>query len=509
MSLATIQQRINDVIKPGYGSQHIDMAALLAEMAAAATGPSSSILLPEAYGAVSGVVSSAQRALNLTALNDAGSAAIADGKVLEIPAKTYEISGGSVNWMDKADLNVRGLRGGMIKQYTDNIPIIKLGHSGAGYIGGQRVGGLTLEYANSQAAQTGALALWLGGMKYCRIHDFEINKGYTGVESNTTSGAAFFSNIVENIVVRNWTGWAMHIENTSNTGSIFDNIYCINGGVGTQAACLGGVYIQTTSQIFIGQLNVEWAKCSVAPLQLLSAQAAFVAALNFEGLVSASYKGVVRLWTTLATIDSMMVNNCKFAVADGAGSQGLIVLGDNGEVDLRNLWVKETTRTGLTLSIVGSEDQVNGQVDTSAKIGNVKFGTNHNINQWEKLIVAAASGRKRHPLLSAGGMLVSGGPVYAQGDADLTWKADVYPHTIFVNVAITAGRTITLSNTTHATTTVIPPTGARVRIIRGPLATGAFNLLVKDNSAATLATLAAINTEAICEFNGTDYRLLK
>lgn len=478
-------------------------------------------VMPENHGAVSGTgVSSGVRSANRVAFNNAAAQAASEGRALIIPALNYEIAGGSIDWTDLSGLTVLGRRGDpasvCIKQFEDNIPIIKVGASGATYIGGQRVSGLNLEYNTQQVvSNTSAKAFWIGGSKYAEFNHIEINKAYEGFSQNTTSGALLFSCRFGSLVVRNWTGWALHLENAANgnTGSAIDNFYCINGGSGSEADCIGGIYIQTCSQVALRQVNVEFCKPTTAAMQLLSAQAADLVALNFEGVIAKNSNGLLRIWTTLANVSGMMVNNCTFRTTDtGTFSQGIIMLGDGGEVDVTGLWIKETTRSGLNLSVVSANDQSNGQAETSARVRSVKFGANNAINRFEELKVSSGSARKRFPLVAANDMLAAGGPVFVptnEAAYTFSWKADVYDPTIFCDAAIAADRTITLSNTCHPSDTIRPPTGARVRVVRGPNCTGSFNILIKDNSAVTLATLASAGTETECRFDGTDYKLLK
>ena len=199
-----------------------------------------------------------------TAFSDCTTAASAAAMPVTIPAGTYKLSS-TVNWK-LPGLNVQGAgpQNTILKQYTNNIPIIAVAGEH------QNIGGFTLQYNTTQTSgNTGAVAMTLGDntVGSCfisRFHEitFLVSNTAIGVASTTVGGSTNCT--YENLNINGYSYSAINCLAASGTGfagatgNVWSNVYIHNNITGSDNNCtFRPVNFQGFSDNVFNQLNVE------------------------------------------------------------------------------------------------------------------------------------------------------------------------------------------------------------------------------------------------------------
>jgi hypothetical protein len=222
----------------------------------------------------------------------------------------------------------------VIKQYTDNIPIVQLA--------GERVKftGLQLKYTNQQSSSnTNAIALATYKLYESEIIFNHIIGAYSGIgipqvdynagAGNTTGNYLYSTHIADNRVA-NSTGYPLYLKSyiQGSSGNLVENNYIVNSDTVHASA---GILVQGWNDGVINQMNVEhgWfgsaiiintcTNLSVNGLHVEAAHAtsnysAFVQVLN----ASAKITGVSFIGNSVLSADGVTNNYGLFQV-DGTG----------------------------------------------------------------------------------------------------------------------------------------------------------------------------------------------
>lgn len=218
---------------------------------------------------------------------------------------------------------------------------------------------------------------------------------------------AFFSNTVKDLRCVNFSGWGLRLIPYlgGNSGNIFSNIYINNRGGQNPVdniACLGGVWIETSDDGVIDQLNIEWCKNSAPLLVLNQAGNITFNGLHLEGnYPQTSYNPLIDITGgggASPSFNSLTVTNNNYSAAvgqalfrlDAAGSKvrvGTIKANNStGVANMSAVSYGGSTCYGSTLEVSCVTDTDGSlQVDNySPKIslGSVTEGLEYPVQRW-------------------------------------------------------------------------------------------------------------------------------
>lgn len=242
----------------------------------------------EAYGAAS---------TQSAAINDAAIAAAIAGAQSVLGAVrangvTYQTS---VNITITQPISFRGRGMSSTVFYRQNVtgPVFEL-NSGTK---GMDFGSLqTLYSTDPGVADVNASGIRLTSFFQSTMTDVQILRSYIGFEVNQ-NGALFFSNTIDNIVIRDFylTGLKIHVGGSSaNTGNHWGNIY-LNGKnfANNTVKSVNGpmVQISTSDGEMFNQLNLEYANITAAVPRLIQIErgAILINSLHLEGIQSDAF----------------------------------------------------------------------------------------------------------------------------------------------------------------------------------------------------------------------------
>lgn len=203
------------------------------------------------------------------------------------PSGTYIIND-SLDARNKGGLILRGQGLPIISSGAVNKPIL--------LIGGERnlVTGLMFQYGYAPtSAQTDCVAIRCYNLYESIIDRVYIYRVYNGIDQfqGAVNGNqnAFYSNMVSNIRIIYFSGWAINLKPYlgGNSGNRLDNIY-INNRSGNLASdslpCIGGLYLQTAEDGVYNQVNIEWMRNAGPAIVLNQCANPVFNGLHFEGL---------------------------------------------------------------------------------------------------------------------------------------------------------------------------------------------------------------------------------
>lgn len=472
---------------------------------------------PVHYGAVAGTgVSSAVRIANVVAFDQAMAAAASTALPMFIPGNTFEIEGTlDATPYDGIKIVGCGPNSSVIIQYTDNIPILKVGEPTglAATFRGVVCHGFALQYANFQTGNTSATALWLGHLFQSVFSHLRLDNGYNLI-SNAAADLSVFNTSFLDIDMFNWVEYALHIKRTPGvSGNYYRNLYFATSTSGLSSHAnardvTGVMRLTNAGQGVLDQINPEWCRPSEAAINLTLSEDMIINAVNFEGITPRGGKGLVYVEDSNVVMGGVTVNNCRFMDTEGCTKAAIAVMGDRGAIEIENLRVLTVTVTGLTEYIFQSDDLGTGNIDATCRLGLFKPKSGHSLSGIANTVVAASSQFKRHPLVGVGATGLEGN-IHLVGNGDVTVKAELHPIYIMVNAAITGARTLTLSQYMNAGDSILVPNGAKKIIWRNSSATGAFNYNINNWDGTLIQALAAALNWAEVAFDGTNWVLVR
>jgi hypothetical protein len=216
-----------------------------------------------------------QRRANLAALQAAVTHAVENRRFFELEPGLYEIEGaeGLIVPPNKDGFVWRGAKGSLLKQFSDNAPILTLGDvRGSREIQDMDFRGVRLFYAADQSQHVASSALQIGIMRNSTVEQIAVHADYaeTGPRVKAHRGIhivnarhpfGFFSNTVKDVMVG---GAALSLLDIAlvGTGSVFSNIYLTQGVTGHPHP-ISGVPLRIAGaadlyESVFQQLNIEW-----------------------------------------------------------------------------------------------------------------------------------------------------------------------------------------------------------------------------------------------------------
>jgi hypothetical protein len=162
-------------------------------------------------------------------------------------------------------------------------------------IGGERmeIGDFVFQYSSLPTnVQTNAVAIRCYNLYESRLGRIYCTSVFGAVDQyqGTVMGSqnSFYSNSCKDIRVTQFSGWAIRLQPFSggNTGNVWSNIYISNATDGTPSnntPCFGALWIQTSNDGVIEQMNIEWCRNSSSLIVLNQAGNIKINSLHFEG----------------------------------------------------------------------------------------------------------------------------------------------------------------------------------------------------------------------------------
>jgi hypothetical protein len=338
-------------------------------------------------------------------------------------------------------------------------------------------------------SDTSAVGLQTDGIARSSFDAIKIENVYDGIRTNQVGGFTsgtqniFFSNTINRTDISGWVNWAIDIDpfDGGNTGSVWNNTYLNNKKIGIAADCVGFVRFSTLSESVFNQLNLEHGNPTSGLLRFASdCETLCINGLHIEGVTPKNdFNGLVDLGNSVSlTINGFVNSNSIYSDAN-VSNFAVCRLGENSNVTINGFSELSGTVTGTpTISKV----RYNSAVVTKSKVTfndtngfGVFTGTQQNVPAT--MVSPYRNGDKRLPLIEVAASNASAAAWSVLGGADIT---------IF-NTAITADRN---ANTLDASIYQ----GATRRIVRTTAATGAFNVLVKQEG-TTIFTIPAPTTD--------------
>jgi hypothetical protein len=248
----------------------------------------------------------------------------------------------------------------IIKQYTANTPILKVGHRF------QHISDLYLTYDSmpvSTDTSANAVELYKAYWStYERLLMFGVGRGvyvpqaaYAGYDATTTNG--YFSCGFNDIRI---TGFAINAIHTNNfggggTGSLWNNTYISNNPFGSRLNAAGSIIdIRIYDEMVFNQLNVEWGLCQAADAMIFETIGGVVInGLHFEqiSLESSGHAFVVVSDGAKAIIDGLTLSTNQIT---NAGTHALVRTFGECHVDIRGLRQHDNTVAGTFVALNAS-----------------------------------------------------------------------------------------------------------------------------------------------------------
>lgn len=218
----------------------------------------------------------ASRRMNLVGLQAAVNYASAHNKFFELEPGVFEIEGeaGLLIPASKDGFQWRGSKGSMIKQFSNNCPILTVGDVTATRRETQdlHLSGVRVFYASDQSGNVDSSALKIGLLRNSTIEQVSaladygetgpLVKAYRGIHiTSPGSRFGFFSNSLRDIIVGGAQHSLLDIA-LVGTGSVFSNVYLTQGVTGHPASILDApLRIRGDADLYetvFEQLNIEW-----------------------------------------------------------------------------------------------------------------------------------------------------------------------------------------------------------------------------------------------------------
>lgn len=213
-------------------------------------------------------------------------AILAGAKAINVQDGLYNLEN-SIDLRALGGMSFHGLGLPTLNVVTDNTPAI--------LAGGERLDLQGFEIKNTALpnnTKTSAVGIRMYNLYESIIDRVYFRNVYAAIDQfqGLVNGGqnAFYSNMVSNIRIVQFSGWAIILLpfGGGNSGNVLDNIYINNrnsGGPVNNTPCLGGLNIQTSNDGVIRQLNIEWLKNSASLIVLNQAGNIDFHGLHFEG----------------------------------------------------------------------------------------------------------------------------------------------------------------------------------------------------------------------------------
>lgn len=418
-----------------------------------------------------------------TAAINAAIAAAAQLGIVFFPPGTYKITAALGPAVNHSKLRGAGSTVSIIRQYTNNIPILQWG----GYT--SSIEDLGFQYNTPQGVgNTAAVGLELYAPSWCTIDRIRILDAYKGIQikqaGTTVGGGGGTSNYVascsfRDINVEGYTGTGIELISFAggSSGCVFGNIYINNRAVTNVASV--GLDLGSMADSVFNQLNVENAKLSLA-IQAATSKNLVFNSIHLEQLVANSdFNGFVFLNGGGYVINGLLLAFAQILVGNVANRYSILRVNNDTRVMLRGLSETSTTRTTANFD----EWQFAGTTDVAVHAEGVKTtGTTSVVGG----LGAPGVLRQRNGSFDTNEV---------QGDVSPTLQHGVNGTVQRFATALTANRTITLSTTGAVL-------GARFRIVRTGL--GAFTLDIGGLKTIPSATAAFVDVM----YDGAAWRLV-
>lgn len=472
------------------------------------------------------------RRQNLKSLQAAIDHAAGRGKFFELEPGLYPIEGesGLVVPAGESGFVWRGSKGSHIVQFSDNAPVLTVGDvEGSRMTGNADIRGVRLSYKTDQTMNAGASALRLGLMRSSILENIAIFadmsetgpivRAHRGIHIvNATNPFGFFSNSMRDVIV---AGAARHLLDFTllGTGSVFQNVYLIQGTTGHPAPIAGEAFrVAGNNDLYesvFENLNVEWCIANVL-MTMQNCRATSFIGCHLEGNRIHGHDPRVMQVTTSQL--ALLGFNILDLEVPAAGSDGLPpqIFGFYGDCALtgsglqvswsgagragRRLHLCAPNRydpagarhaialTDVTLRDLGGDNAP--FVDLDPNLPRADFPGARAIERF----VSRQDGLSR----------VEGATL--SPDADITVYAQFHEPRIEYPASLGEPRVVTLSNRMKASgegASAKPPGGSMVTVRRGAGTADAFPILVKNHDGALLQKISSANATLRFQFDGT------
>lgn len=335
-------------------------------------------------------------------------------------------------------------------------------------------------------------------------------------------GVTIFSCVFETITAGGGQANFIYLS-VDGTGNVFTNVYC-GGGSSSEITTISDRPVRLANMTQGGvwqQLNIEWCRWNNAML-IENCTNTIIDEIHIEGchVSGANPVGIRSFSNTQTELRGVQFYGNEIVSADHTGTQfTLFSCGGSASMNVQGLevrnaggsWGQIETNAYLFRADSATENSQfslsNGRMPLT-NVGN----SSEIIMEWDPSLPAATYGRvvtidkydyrpERSKTLNA--------KINTPANADFTTYGAQGDLMIRCTVPITADRKIILSDKMAHTTpgsNVPRVPGDRVRVRRESNATGAFNILVRDQTDAnTLATLSSVSTEEIFYWTGTTW----
>lgn len=474
---------------------------------------------------------SATRQANGTALQAAITYASNNKKILEFWPGTYEfeLAGGLIVPDGYSNgIIIKGGRGvdaSILKQYTDNTPILTCGSDvGNGYK--IDIDGLTFRYGNSQSGNTNSDCLRIKACWKSTFRYLDAEGGYNNFHIN--GGDFFFQNIIEHIkghsAIQNIFYWQRF-----GTGNIFRDLYLHQGGAPTTATLGGSVFRADAggaaqSETVIEQLNIEWGQCNT-PMYLKGLRNVTFISTHFEGgILTGSDPALVYIeGSDVAFNGGYLLNNKMLAANVTSGKPSFIRDGYNSSVKVSNFTTEEPSTTTNDTEWYGFSRAGYEQNDAPSLIELEQFKFISSASGYPVAVnfsPTSAMSLSNYPNVRWGAIgkvtQYAGMPIIERARLTMTGSTyTLYGHfnDTFILSPTNAGatRTVTLSNKMGPTGSIgenmTTPHGRMAHVYRRTGTADAFDLIVKNHDGTTLSTITTSDTKKSFYFNDTDWVL--
>lgn len=497
------------------------------------------VYLGNAPGVTTGSLpDSAARIANGTAIQAALDNAHTNNKWVELPpAKlhyeaTKVVNSTNVGLQVQAGvLGIHGLYGpggSYLVQHAADYPAITLGTPEPGQsniLYCREFSGFTVSHGIQGTANSRGVLL--GSAANCKFDQIEVNRFGSGggpfhplVGWDHFANSVFFSNRIGGLFVGAGQRHLLRIA-SGGTGSTWDNVYLGGGSLGNlltltdQAMIIqnGGV------QNVFNQLNIEWVT-TYCMLHLFDTFALSFDSVHFEGCKPNNFNpSFIKSTGSQAHIRSLYYYSNDLKSGGYSGTASLIAsdydaalkvdvmacrFDSSGTGNIANARFRtylpggagntDGTRPILNISTARWDNHTAG-MDLDSTLAGGTYGEIIRVGEYR-----FDKGRSR---------TVNAEIKAATGQGNVTAYGCHEHAKILIDSAITADRKVILHTKLAPSgfgSTVNRPVGDTVMVARSGNATGAFNILLRDQAdTTTIATLSAVNTETRVIFDGTNF----
>ncbi len=479
------------------------------------TGP---IVLSMYPGVTTGALAdNTARAGNTTAINAAMAAASVSGtgRGIVAGAETYEIYG-PIIVPNRTKCVFNGILT-LFKQYQDQVAVFHcgppLGESSA-TASDILIDGGRLFHANNQAGLgTGGRVLELTNTWKCVFRNMMLGNFYDvfasakfcnyGIYNDATGAVESFNNTYENIKIKWFDKVAIYLPECGTNCRVND-IYIQNGDNTNQASADRGIEASLGTGLRMDNINIEWAKLASA-IYLNNVTATTIGVAHIEEIYlrntsGTANRGLIELiGGSHCAMQAADFYNSRFINTNNVANCSYFMVWDGCYIDVQMFKTENSTKTGTTLYVVQSSENVTGQFSTHINIDNIRIVGTGLPDAFDNLTLSASSStrfkyQRLGPFRNAREELVS------MADAAATIYAFTHPQEVTMTPSVARVLTLSKQNSSGSAMTIPPGPVFWVTCATG----SAGSITVNNHDAALLKSLTA-GTWGKFQFDGTNW----